>query len=207
MRSRTHRSVAGLLVGSALLLSVVAPVAASSGVSVDLGRIEITQQLSPGASYTLPTLGVRNPGTERTSYVMVASPVQSDGGAIPGRGWFTFEPATLTLEPGEVQKVRIRLVLPTDAAAGDYTVLVGAQIATPGEGASVGAAAAARTTFTIQPSSGLQAFTTQLGQAFQDLLPWSILVPALVVLGLAAWFLRRRFTFRIGIERRDLSPP
>src|SRR5687768_4796726 len=74
------RRAAGLVAGSALLLLSAGPTAASSGVSVDLGRIEITQQLSPGAAYTLPALGVRNPGTERTSYVMVASPVAGEDG-------------------------------------------------------------------------------------------------------------------------------
>ena len=197
------RRAAGLVVGGALLLAIAGPAAATSGVSVDLGRIEITQQLSPGAAYTLPALGVRNPGTERTSYVMVASPVAGeDGGAMTDASWFRFEPASVTLEPGETQRVRIRLVLPTDAEPGDYTVLVGAQIATPGEGASVGAAAAARTTFTIQPSSDLAALMTQLGQAFTDLMPWSAIVPAVLVAAMTLWVLRRRFTFRIGIERR-----
>ena len=202
MRNARHRT-AGLLAGGALLLAIVGPVAASGGVSVDLGRIEITQQLTAGASYTLPTLGVRNPGTERARYVMVASPVAGeDGATLTDPSWFRFEPASLTLEGGEVQRVRIRLVLPTDAQPGDYTVLVGAQIAADGEGATVGAAAAARTTFTIQPASGLQALATQLGQLVGDLMPWSVIAPGLLVVALAIGLMRRRFTFRIGFERR-----
>ena len=205
---RSSTRAAGLLAGCAVLLLAAAPALASSGVSVDLGRIEITQQLSPGGAYTLPTLGVRNPGTERTSYVMVASPVAAEDGAVMSdASWFRFEPSSVTLEPGETQRVRIRLVLPTDAQPGDYTVLVGAQIATPGEGASVGAAAAARTTFTIQPASDLAALMTQLGQAFGDLLPWSAIVPAVLAVAVALWLLRRRFTFRIGIERRANPQP
>lgn len=207
MSLSVRRRAAALLAGGAILFMIAVPVAASSGVSVDLGRIEITELLAPGSGYNLPSLGVRNPGSERTSYVMIASPVEADGESLSGPSWFRFEPASLTLEPGEVQRVRVRLVLPTDAKPGTYTVLVGAQIAAPGEGASVGAAAAARTTFTIQPASGLEALATQIGQAFTDLLPWSAIAPAVVVLGLAAWLLRRRFTFRIGIERRGPSEP
>jgi hypothetical protein len=196
-----QRIAAGLLAGCALLLQV-APALASSGVSVDLGRIEITQQLSPGGAYTLPTIGVRNPGTETTSYVMVANPVQDPTLAAPPAAWFEFSPTTLTLEPGESRPVRVRIVLPTDATPGDYMVLVGAQIAKQGTGASVGAAAAARTTFTIQPANGLQALGIQLQRVFSDLLPWSAIVPAVLVGGLGLWLVRRRFTFRIGIERR-----
>jgi hypothetical protein len=198
---RYSRRVAGLLAGSALLLTA-APALASKGVSVDLGRIEITQMLTPGGAYNLPALGVRNPGTERTTYVMVASPVQDPERAAPRDGWFRFEPETVTLEPGATQRVRVRLVLPTDAKPGDYLALVGAQIATEGGGARVGAAAAARTTFTIKPASDLEALGIVVGQAFSDLLPWSAVVPAMVAGVLALWAFRRRFTFRVGIERR-----
>lgn len=198
---RLRGRLAALLAGAVLLLSV-APALATSGVSVDLGRIDIKEQLKPGGAYTLPSLGVRNPGTERTTYTMIASPVQDPTLAAPPPAWFTFEPSTVTLDPGEIGRVRIRLVLPTDAKPGDYIVLVGAQIATPGSGASVGAAAAARTTFTIQPANELQAFGNWLSRTFDDLQPWSTAVPAIVLLAAAVWLLRRRFAFRIGIERR-----
>src|SRR5262245_57483136 len=52
---RLLRRAAGLLAGCALLLSLAAPAVASSGVSVDLGRIEITEQLAPGSAYNLPS--------------------------------------------------------------------------------------------------------------------------------------------------------
>jgi hypothetical protein len=196
-----QRFAAAFLAGCVLLLAAV-PALASSGVSVDLGRIDITQELSPGGAYTLPTIGVRNPGTETTSYVMVANPVQDPVLAAPPSAWFEFSPANLTLEPGETRPVRVRIVLPRDAPPGDYMVLVGAQIAKQGTGASVGAAAAARTTFTIRPADGLQALGIQLRRVFSDLLPWSAIVPAVLIGGLGLWLVRRRFTFRLGIERR-----
>lgn len=190
------------LAAAFLLLLPASTAFASTGVSVDIGRIDITQVLTPGAAYKLPTLGVRNPGTERTSYVMVANPVQDEARTSPPTIWFEFEPPTLELDPGETRAVKIRIVLPADAQPGDYIALVGAQIASQGGGATVGAAAAARTTFTIQPSSDLQALGIWAGRVFTDLLPWSAIVPGAVALAGAAWFLRRRFTFRIGIERR-----
>ena len=198
LRRRLSLALASLALGGA----VANPTLAATGVSVDLGRVDITQQLSPGAAYNLPALGVRNPGTERTRYVMVASPVAGDDAIIANPAWFTFDPPSVTLDPGETQRVRVRLVLPTDAPAGDFTVLVGAQIAPQGAGASVGAAAAARTTFTVLPASGLDGLLTQLGQLVADTMPWSAIIPAVLVLLAALWFVRRRFTFQVGIARR-----
>jgi hypothetical protein len=201
-----RRRAAGLLAGCALICSSVlaaaAPALASSGVSVDIGRIDITEQLSPGAAYNLPTIGVRNPGTERTSYSMVANPVSDPGRVAPPSSWFRFEPSHVTLDPGQTTPVRVRLVVPTDAQPGDYIALVGAEIVTVGSGTTVGAAAAARTTFTIKPANAIQAIVAWLGQQWNDFFPWSAIVPAIVVVAFGLWVARRRFTFGLTIERR-----
>jgi hypothetical protein len=203
MAPSARRRAAGLLAGCALLLQLgIGAAAASSGVSVDLGRIDINQQLLPGSGYNLPAIGVRNPGTERTSYVMIASPVDDPDRVSPPSTWFVFEPATVTLDPGQTQRVRVRLLVPTDAAPGDYLVLVGAQIAATGGGATVGAAAAARTTFTITPAGPIEAFAAWFGRSFSDLMPWSGIAPGLVVLGGTLWLIRRRFAVGLRIERR-----
>src|ERR1041385_9327424 len=163
MGTRPLLPAAGLMAGCAfVLIASVGPALATSGVSIDLGRIDITEQLSPGGSYNLPTLGVRHPGTERTSYTMVANPVSDPARKAPPAAWFRFEPATVTLDPGATQPVHVRLVVPTDASPGDYIVLVGAQIASQRSGATVGAAAAARTTFTVAPASAVDAAMTWL---------------------------------------------
>lgn len=201
MHAPTLTRASGLLAGCALLL-IASPAIAATGVSVDIGRIEITEVLSPGGAYNLPTIGVRNPGTEPTAYVMVANPVEDPARLAPPGGWFDFEPASLTLEPGEIRPVGVRLILPTDARPGDYIALVGAQIATQGGGATVGAAAAARTTFTVQPASSLQAVAVWLERVLTDLFPWSVIVPAIAVGVFVLWLVRRRFTFGLRIERR-----
>ncbi len=201
MHAPTLTRASGLLAGCALFL-VSSPAIAATGVSVDIGRIEITQALSPGGAYNLPTIGVRNPGTEPTAYIMVANPVQDSARVAPPAGWFEFEPASLTLGPGESRPVGVRIILPTDARPGDYIALVGAQIATQGGGATVGAAAAARTTFTVQPASSVQAVAVWLERVFTDLLPWSAIVPTIGAGGFGLWLVRRRFTFGVRIERR-----
>jgi hypothetical protein len=105
---------------------VAAPAVANRGVSVDLGRIDIQQTLAPGGSYQLPTMGVRNPGTEVTSYVMTVAPV--DGAHAAEQAWVRFSPERLTLRPSQSRPVPMRLSIPTNAEPGSYEALVGAEI-------------------------------------------------------------------------------
>jgi hypothetical protein len=176
------------------------PAQASRGVAIDLGRVELRQALTPGGSYRLPAIGVRNPGTETTSYELHARPVELAGRAAPDPGWFRFSPARLTLEPGATTRVAVRVQLPTDARRDDYVALVGPQIVTSGGGARVGAAAASRVTFTVEPASLLEAWRLALQGFFGRLPSWVWLVPAAAVLAAAARVARRRFTF--SVERR-----
>ena len=188
-----------LVVAIALAAGLLVPAAgADRGVSVDLGRIDIDQKLEAGGSYTLPTMGVRNPGTEMTSYRMGAQAIR--GSRSPDEEWFEFQPRELRLKPGESRQVRTRLRLPTGAEPGDYEALLGAQIVSDGGGVQVGAAAAARLTFTVEPSSQLAAWWLSAKTSFTDALPWSALLPAVAALGLGLVSVRKRFAFRV--ERR-----
>jgi hypothetical protein len=173
---------------------------ASRGAAIDLGRIAIQQKLTPGGSYRLPTMGVRNPGTETTTYELKASALQAEGRDRPPEDWFAFSPSRLTLRPNETRSVRVRIQLPTRADPGDYVALVGPQIVTNGGGAQVGAAAASRVTFTVEPATLLQAYWLKLKTFFSDRAPWSWLVPLLALAALLVWRFRARFSLRI--ERR-----
>ena len=61
-----------VLVGAALA-GGVAPAIASTGASIDVGSIDVKEELLPGGEYKLPTFGVRNPGTEPTNYQLVVA--------------------------------------------------------------------------------------------------------------------------------------
>jgi hypothetical protein len=189
-----------LLVLSVALLAAATPASASRGVAIDLGRVDIRQELTPGGSYRLPTIGVRNPGSETTTYELHASPLQLEGREAPPASWFLFSPARLTLKPNETRPVKVRIDLPTSADPGDYVALVGPQIVTKGKGAQVGAAAASRVTFTVEPATLLQAYWLKVKTFFSEYAPLSWLVPAVAVALLLGWRVRRRFSFRI--ERR-----
>ncbi|MGH2610295.1 MAG: hypothetical protein ACRDHF_14530, partial [Tepidiformaceae bacterium] len=73
-----------------------------------------------------------------------------------------------------------------------------AAIEAEGEGTTVGAAAAARLTFTVKPSNILQAWQLEAETWFNGNRPWTILGPLAGALLGAAWWLRRRFTVSIG---------
>jgi hypothetical protein len=182
----------------AVLLVGTAPVAAGKAVSIDVGSIAVREQLVPGGEYKLPTFGVRNPGTEETSYILTVSYVDGQEALRPPVEWFSFSPETLTLGVGESRPIETTLDIPTDAEPGDYAALIGPQIAATrdGSGAQVGAGAAARLTFTVQPSSALDAFLRQLWRFLAEN-PWVWIAAVIVLAVLVLWFLRRRFQFSI----------
>lgn len=185
-----------LIVACAVL--PVSLVLADRGVAVDVGRIDVQQKLSRGGDYRLPNIGVRNPGTETTTYRMGVSHVEGQSGRKAPEAWFSFDPEQLTLAPGEAAPVSVKLEIPAGAPPDDYEALLKAEIAPEGEGTTVGAAAAARLKFTVKPSNILQAWQLEAEDWFKDHQPWTVLLPLLAIAILLMWWLRRRFTFSVG---------
>jgi hypothetical protein len=194
--------VAGLVLAVAWL-AAPAPATAETGVSIDLGRISITERLDLGGTYKLPTIGVRNPGSERTDYRLVVSHMEGQAGMRPPADWFAFVPDRLSLDPRETRPVRVTLRVPSDAEPGEYEALVGAQIASGRPGAGVGAAAASRLSFSVAPAPTLEARVGGLWSVLVANLPWIAVALLLVAGGLGVQQLRRRFT--VSIARRP--PP
>ena len=194
--------IRALLVALVLLVGPAALARADVGVAMDTGKVEVSQRLSKGGTYQLPTIGVRNPGSEPSTYQMGVGHIQGQPDRPPPEGWFTFSPAEFTLEPGAMQPVRITLEIPTNARPDDYAGLLRAQLAASGEGAQVGAAAASQLTFTVKPSTVLEAWLLRGPTAMDAGAPWSYLLPSLTGLALVASWLRRRFRVGLRIERR-----
>ncbi|MGD9891340.1 MAG: NEW3 domain-containing protein [Dehalococcoidia bacterium] len=186
-----------------VLMSVMAEsIRADVGVAIDIGRITVDQTLSKGGSYQLPSIGVRNPGTEHSTYRMAVSSLQSQPEREPPSDWFTFSPESFALEPGAAQPVRVTLEIPTDAEPGDYAALIQAQIAPSGEGAQVGAAAASQLTFTVEPSTILEAWLVRGRRQMDAWSPWSYLLPIAAISTVAVGWLRHRYHFGFRVERR-----
>jgi hypothetical protein len=171
------------------------------GVAVDIGRIDVEERLSRGGTYQLPSIGVRNPGTETTDYRMGVSYVQDQDGRRAPEAWFSFDPQEVTLAPGETTPVSVTLDIPAGARPDDYEALLQAEIVPEGEGTTVGAAAAATLKFTVKPSNILQAWQLEAETWFGEKQPWTTVVPLGAAFLAVAWWLRRRFTVSIG--RRD----
>jgi hypothetical protein len=198
MRRRRHLAVQALALAGAALFGT-APALASRAVSIDVGKIDVTDALAPGGEYRLPPFGVRNPGTESTTYRIVVTYVDGQDAARPAQEWFTFAPAELTLAAGQSQPVSAKITLPTDAEPGTYAALLGPEIVATGTGAQVGAAAAARLTFTVAPSSPFDAFLRWLFRTVSQN-PWILVVPLILLVAIAWWFLRKRVS--ISVARR-----
>jgi hypothetical protein len=189
-----------VLLAALLLMAQATVVSAAKGVAVDLGLIEIDEPLSPGGTYRLPTLGVRNAGDELGTYSMhIGQTGNAEAVALQG-AWFTFSPSNFQLEPGASTPVTISLHLPANVPPGRYEGLLSAGLAPEGEGAQVGAAAAARLTFEVQASSSFDALLRELTTFVGGLAPWSYVVVGLLAVGFLVRRASRRFSVRL--ERR-----
>ena len=200
LQSRGRQVVRILATAGVALLGAAPAAGASTGVSVDVGSIEVNERLEPGGEYRLPTFGVRNPGTEPTTYRLVVSGVAGDGAAYAPASWFAFDPAELTLTPESSRAIATRLTVPVDAQAGDYAALIGPEIKSAGSGAQVGATAAVRVTFTVGETGGLDAWLRLLARTLSAN-PWLAAVAGLLAAYGLASYLRRRFSFQIARRR------
>jgi hypothetical protein len=170
------------------------------GVAIDVGRIDVEEDLTPGRRYELPTVRVRNPGTAASDYRMVVQPISGTRG--PDATWITFSPDEFSLDPDERRPVQVTLTLPADADAGQYEALLTAQVAPTGDGARIGAGAAARLRFTVDASTAIVAPSTELpATASASGRSWWIVVAGLAV-GVAVLGWRRARRYNIRIERR-----
>jgi hypothetical protein len=196
-----------IVLSTVLLVSIAAaivarPVTAQSGIGValDTGRVDVTQRLSKGGTYQLPVVGVRNPGSEAATYTMGTSFLEGQSGRRVPEGWFSFSPQRFTIAPGSTQPVRVTLDIPTRARPDTYAALLHAQVAPSGEGAQIGAAAAAPVTFAVRPSTLPEAWLLRGRSLLADHAPWWYVLPSLALAALALRWLTRRFRFRL--ERR-----
>lgn len=184
------------LAGSWLLLTE--PARAERGVALDLGRVGITDRLAPGGRYRLPAFGVRNPGDETARYRMAVSAMTDQERKKPPSEWFRFEPSAFSLGPGGARAVTAHINLPAGADPGDYEALVGPQLVSKGRGAQIGAGAAARVSFTVEPATMLEAYWLELQRFLVANAPLTWLLPSGLALLATGWLFRRRFTLTVA---------
>ncbi len=187
-----------LLVATAIATSV-SPALARLGVGVATGKIEIKETLHPGSVYRLPPFTVVNTGDEPSDYTVGISQLQGQRELSPNPAWFSYSPATFSLDPGATRAVTVTLAIPVRGVTpGTYFAYLSAHPATKVQGgSSVGIAAAAKLYFSVAPANIFASLYYRIRSLWQDYLPWSNVVAAVMVGSLILVYLRHTFSFTI----------
>ena len=136
--------------------------AASTGVGISVSPVCLTTAAQPGHSYTLQTgLGdvqVENTGSSSESITLyVRLPLSRNGKKHFPPSWISV-PSPVTLNPGQVASVPLKLTIPPGARGGTYGAdLVASTMpvsgGSPAIGLATGAAAIDTVTFTVDGAS------------------------------------------------------
>jgi len=177
-------------------------VAADQGVSINLGRVDVDERLSPGGRYRLPTLVVTNTGDETSAFEVTTSYQAGVNASRPPESWFEIDPPRFSLEPGGEQAVSLHIGLPATARPEHYAVLIEAHIVASTTETRVSAAAATRISFTVKPASLWSAWLLRAQRAFRDTMPWSYVMPAITMSVVTLYFVRRHVSIRLSVRRR-----
>ena len=201
----TRKLLLLMLVGMAFFLAPQG-VQGQTGVGVNVGSIEVDENLSPGGTYKLPPIGVVNPGHVSTVYSLRIVSRAEQEELKPPEDWFSFNPSSFRLEEGESQNVVVSIKPSVTARPGDYFAFIEAFPMSSGEGGqggvALGIAAATKLSFTVKPSNVFSASFLWFFHRFRDASPWSwtgVGIFGSLVLG----FLFVKFVpFRIQVGRR-----
>lgn len=196
------KKTVALAAGTLALFVLLAPVlTAERGVGVTLGEIAVNEDVKPGGQYYLPQIGVLNTGSTAEDYRLGLAFLTNRRELRPAESWISFDPPIVRIEPGASQMVDIKLEVPTSAKPGDYFVLLEATVGDESTDTML-AGAATKLTFTVAPSSWLDAQVTRINRWLDEASPW----PGLAAIGLLLAVVLRwssgRVRFRLPFEPR-----
>ena len=184
------------------LFSPYSFVLAKVGVGMGAGEIRLTETVKPGGIYELPSLRIFNTGDEVTTYALDIAYHQDHPELRPGQSWFSFNPATFTLEAGKSQEVQVTMTVPVKAEPGAYFAFVeSGPVASNAPGTSVGVAVASKLYFTVVPANIWQAIGYRVSAFFVTYSPWSWGGLGLIMFIVILVIFRRFFSFNIAIRR------
>lgn len=177
---------------------------AKVGVGMGAGEIQVTEDIKPGGIYSLPSLRVFNTGDETTTYGMNVAYHQDNPQLRPERSWFSFTPATFTIEPGESQEVQVAMVVPVKTDPGEYfSFLESGPVSDGAAGTSVGVAVATKLYFTVVHANLWNASLYRISSFFASNAPWSWVGLGILSIVVIAFTFARFFSFNISLRRRD----
>jgi hypothetical protein len=188
----------------AIVLSLFATDALGKvGVGMGAGEIRVTEEIKPGGIYSLPDLRVFNTGDEMTTYGMNVAYHQDNPEQRPEKTWFTFEPPTFTIAPGESELVQVTMFVPVKTNPGDYfAFLESGPVAENGAGTSVGVAVATKLYFTVVHANLWQAILFRTSSFFATYAPWSWILTGVVVLLGLSMIMRRYVSFNVSFRSK-----
>ncbi len=203
----TPGTIRGLIFFSGIVLVFslgVSTVLSKVGVGMGAGEVRVTEDIKPGGIYSLPNLRIFNTGDEVTTYGMNVAYHQDYHQIRPAKDWFSFEPATFTLDPGESQEVLIVMTVPVKVEQGDYfAFLESGPVATHEAGTSVGVAVATKLYFTVVPANIWQAISHRIEAFFSTNAPWSWVVLWTVVILVVLSVFVRFFSLNISLRKKS----
>ncbi|KKS76991.1 MAG: hypothetical protein UV64_C0032G0003 [Parcubacteria group bacterium GW2011_GWC1_43_11b] len=170
------------------------------GVGVGTGKIQVDKPLKAGGIYSLPALPVLNTGDEYSEYGVSVEYHEGVSQIRPQREWFRFEPQSFSLDPGQVQLVKVTITLPAKIQPGDYfAYLEGHPIKKSVSGqTSIGVAAAAKLYFTIAPSNIIQGIYYRFISLYDRYHPWDTIILTVIFIAIASRFIGKRFKFKVA---------
>ena len=196
------RLVALCMIGALALIATGSTASADQGVSVSLGKIDVSQRLSPGGRYHLPTVTVTNIGDNPQRYDVVVNYLNDAQRDRPPSSWFEISPSSVDLAPHESKAIQLDIDLPTGARPGSYLALIEAHPSQLAEGTTISAGAATRVSFVVKPANLLAAWRLKLSQTMDHYGPWSYVFPGLALGALILFMVRRSLRLSVNIERR-----
>jgi hypothetical protein len=165
----------------------------SIGAGVGANPLRLSAVAHPGHTYRMPSLYVVNTGDRVSTYAVQVRRVGDPLGHDVPATWIHLARMRLRLRPHASAVIPVRLIVPRDAAGGNYAtdLVVGTSTRRPRQGTALGAAAAAQLGFSVGAPGG-----------FSWNSPWLIYL-LLALFGLAVIVsVARRFGLRIEVERR-----
>jgi len=192
------------LVALTLFLFFASDLMAKVGVGMGAGEIRVTEEIKPGGIYSLPSLRVFNTGDETTTYGMNIAYHQDNPQLRPQKSWFTFTPATFTIEPGESQEIQVQMTVPVKIDPGEYFAFVeSGPVSEGGAGTSVGVAVATKLYFTAVHANIWEAMVYRLSSFLTTYAPWSYVGLGVVIVFVIGFILVRFFSFNVSVKRKD----
>jgi P pilus assembly chaperone PapD len=187
-----------------LLLALPLLAEAAVGVGVGTGKIQVDEPLTPGAVNTLPAVTVINTGDETSSYTMSIDYHENQEEMRPPAEWFVIQPDTFSLEPGKTKQVSVQLDIPVKTQPGDYFAFLEARPVNTSEsgGTNIGIAAATKLNFSVAPANIIQGAYYRTLSILERYSPWSYSLIAIILATLLVVYIKRRYSFSIGVERK-----